>query len=94
MAIKPIFDRVVLKPDKVEEKKVGGIILPSSSQEAPMLATVVAIGNGMLGDGKVVDMQVKAGDRVLYSKYAGSDYVIDGENYVVVRQTDILAIVE
>lgn len=94
MKIKPIFDRVVLEPVKVKEKVVGGIILPNNSEIEPMIATVVAVGNGELGDGKKVDMQVKVGDKVLYAKFAGSDYTIDGKDYVVVRQTDILAIID
>ena len=94
MAIKPLFDKVVIKAIENEEKTVSGIVLPSAAKERPQLAVVVAVGPGGNVDGKDVEMQVKVGDKVLYSKYAGSEFKIDGEEVVIVRQSDILAIVE
>ena len=94
MKIKPLFDRIVIKP--VEEKltTASGIVLPGSAKEKPQMAEVIAVGTGGLIDGKEVVMQVKVGDVVLYSKYAGSDFKIDGEDLTVLRQSDLLAVVE
>ena len=93
MTLKPLFDKVVVK--QIEKKEsVGGIILPSAAQEKQEIATVVAVGEGGVIDGKEVKMVVKAGDKVLYSKYAGSQFKIDGEEVTVIKQSDILAIVE
>lgn len=94
MAIKPLFDKVVIKAIESNETTASGIVLPGSAQEKPQLATVVAVGPGGDIDGKEVKMQVKVGDTVLYSKYAGSEFKIDGQEVVIVRQSDILAIVE
>ena len=94
MAIKPLFDKVVIKAIENEEKTASGIVLPGAAKEKPQLAIVVAVGPGGNVDGKEVEMQVKVGDQVLYSKYAGSEFKIDGEEVVIVRQSDILAIVE
>ena len=94
MAIKPLFDKVVIKAIENEEKTASGIVLPGAAKEKPQLAIVVAVGPGGNVDGKEVEMQVKVGDKVLYSKYAGSEFKIDGEEVVIVRQSDILAIVE
>ena len=94
MTIKPLFDKVVVEPVKAEEKSKGGIILTAAAQEKPATCTVVAVGPGGVIDGKEVVMQVKAGQRVIYSKYAGTDVKLDDEEYVVVKQSDILAVVE
>ena len=94
MAIKPLFDKVVIKAIEMSEKTASGIVLPSAAKERPQLATVIAVGPGGMLDGKEVSMVVKEGDTVLYSKYAGSEFKIDGEEVVIVRQADILAIVE
>ena len=94
MVIKPLFDKVVVKAIDTAEKTASGIVLPSSAQEKPQLAEVVAVGPGGVIDGKEIKMQVKVGDKVLYSKYAGSDFKIDNEEVTIVRQSDILAIVE
>ena len=94
MKIKPLFDRVVLEPINAEEEVKGGIILPAVAQEKSQLATVVAIGSGDLPDGKKVSMQVKANDKVLYAKYSGTEIEENGKKYIVIRQADILAIVE
>lgn len=94
MVIKPLFDKVVVKAIDTAEKTASGIVLPSSAQEKPQLAEVVAVGPGGIIDGKEIKMQVKVGNKVLYSKYAGSDFKIDNEEVTIVRQSDILAIVE
>ncbi|MGF1467199.1 MAG: co-chaperone GroES [Sandaracinaceae bacterium] len=95
MAIRPLHDRVLLK--RVEEDKTtkGGIIIPDTAQEKPIEGKVVAVGNGkILEDGSVRSLQVKAGDRVLFGKYAGTEVKIDGEEHVMLREDDILGIVE
>lgn len=94
MKLVPLGDRVVLKQLEAEETTKGGIILASAAQEKPQEAEVVAVGPGGVVDGKEVTMQVKVGDKVIYSKYAGNEIKIDGEEYKIVRQDDILAIVE
>lgn len=94
MTIKPLFDKVVLKAIENDEKTASGIVLPGSAQEKTQTAIVVAVGPGGIIDGKEVKMQVSVGDKVLYGKYSGSEFKIDGQDIVVVRQADILAIVE
>ena len=94
MQVKPLFDKVVIKVIESSETTESGIVLPGAAQEKPQLAQVVAVGPGGMVDGKVVVMQVKPGDKVLYSKYAGSEFKIDGEEVVIVRQADILAVVD
>ena len=94
MNIKPLFDKVVVEALETEEKTNSGFILPSASQEKQQMAKIVAVGPGGLVDGKDVVMQVKVGDKVLYSKYAGSEFKVDGKELVIIRQSDILAIVE
>ncbi len=94
MKIKPLFDRIVIEPLDVEEKTKSGIVLLAKDQEKPQIARVVAVGPGGNVDGKEVKMVVKVGDKVLYSKYAGSEYKIDDKTYTVMRQSDVLATVE
>lgn len=94
MAIKPLFDKVVIKAIEQDEKTASGIVLPGAAKEKPQLAKVLAVGPGGNVDGVDVKMQVKVGDTVIFSKYAGSEFKIDGEEVVIVRQADILAIVE
>lgn len=94
MNVKPLFDRVVVKATKKEDTTKSGFILPSSSQEKSQTAQVVAVGPGGMVDGKEVTMQVKPGDVVLYAKYSGSEFKVDGEEFTILRQNDILAIVE
>ena len=94
MNVKPLFDRVVIKNLEAEEPSKGGIILTSSAKEKPQTAEVLAVGPGGLVDGKEVSMQVKVGQKVIYSKYAGTEVKIDGQELIIVRQSDILAIVE
>ncbi len=94
MTLKPLFDKVVVKEVKEKEESVGGIFLPSAAKEKQEIAEVVAVGCGGVVDGKEVKMVVKVGDKVLYSKYAGSQFKIDGEEVTIIKQSDILAIVE
>ncbi len=94
MTIKPLSDRVVVKSVEAEEKTKTGFILTTASQEKPQIAEVVAVGPGGLVDGKEVVMTVKVGDKVIVSKYAGTEVKCDGVEYNIVRQSDILAIVE
>ena len=94
MTIKPLLDRVVLKPDDAEQTTKSGILLSSAAQEKPQYANIVAVGPGGIVDGKEVKMYVKVGDKVIASKYSGTDVKIDDEDYTIVRQSDILAIVE
>ena len=94
MTLKPLFDKVVLKMTEAEETSKGGIILTAASKEKPQIAEVIAVGPGGLVDGKQVDMVVKAGDKVVASKYSGTEVKCDDEEYTIVRQSDILAIVD
>ena len=94
MKLKPLADRVVLQLVESEETTKSGIILASSAQEKPQVAKVVAVGPGGNVDGKDVTMHVKAGDKVITSKYSGTEVKVDGEEYTIVRQGDILAVVE
>ena len=94
MTIKPLADRVVVKQVEIEETSKGGIILPGSAKEKPQVAEVVAVGPGGMVDGNEVKMLVKVGDKVITSKYAGTEVKCDGVEYSIVRQSDILAIVE
>ena len=94
MKLKPLSDRVILKPVEAEETTKSGIILTSAAKEKPEVAEVVAVGPGGMVDGKEVVMTVKAGDKVITSKYSGTEVKVDGEEYTIVRQNDILAIVE
>lgn len=94
MTIKPLFDKVVIESVTVEEKTKSGFFLPSSAQEKPQTCQVVAVGPGGVIDGKEVKMQVKVGDKVLCSNYAGSNFKVDGKEFTIIKQSDILAIVE
>ena len=94
MKLVPLGDRVVLKQLEAEEKTKSGIILTGAAQEKPQEAEVVAVGPGGVVDGKEVTMQVKEGQKVIYSKYAGTEVKLDGNEYIIVRQSDILAVVE
>jgi len=94
MNVRPLADRVVLKAVEAEETTKGGLILTTGAKEKPQMATVISVGPGGLVDGKEVVMSVKEGDEVIYSKYAGTEVKFDGEEYIIVRQSDILAVVE
>lgn len=94
MTIRPLFDRVVVKSVDSEETTKSGIVLPGTAKEKPQMAEVVAVGPGGNVDGKEITMQVKVGDNVIYSKYAGNEVKLDGSEFVVIRQSDVLAVVE
>lgn len=94
MRIKPLCDRVVIKMLESEETTKSGIVLPGSAKEKPQIAEIVAVGPGGLVDGKEVKMEVKVGNKVLISKYSGTEVKFDGQEYTILRQSDILAVVD
>lgn len=94
MIVKPLGDRVVIKNVEMEETTKSGIVLTGAAKEKPQMAEVLAVGPGGLVDGKEVTMHVKVGDKVIYSKYAGTEVKLDGKEMIIVRQSDILATVE
>ena len=94
MTMKPLGDRVVIKNLEAQEVTKGGLYLASTAKEKPVMAEVVAIGPGGMVDGKEVKMQVKVGEKVIYSKYAGTEVKLDGTEYIIVKQGDILAVIE
>ena len=94
MRLVPLGDRVVLKQVEAEETTASGIVLPGQAQEKPQEAEVIAVGPGGVVDGKDIKMELKVGDKVLLSKYAGTEVKVDGEEYTILRQSDVLAIVE
>lgn len=94
MNLKPLGDRVIIKQLEAEEKTKSGIVLPNQAKEKPQEAEVIAVGPGGIVDGKEVTMQVKVGQKVIYSKYSGTEVKLGDEEYIIVKQNDILAIVE
>lgn len=94
MKIKPLFDRVLLEPKASEKETKAGIILPTAAQEKSQLATVIEVGTGGELDGKKIEMQIEKGKTVLYAKYSGTEVTIEDKKYVIVRQADILAIID
>ena len=94
MKLSPLSDRVVLKQLEAEETTKSGIVLPGQSKEKPQQAEVIAVGPGGVIDGKEVTMQVKAGQKVIYSKYAGTEVKLDDEEFIIVKQNDVLAVIE
>ena len=95
MKLRPLHDRVVVRRVKEEEKTKGGIIIPDTAKEKPQEGEVVAVGKGLAGeDGKTVALDVKKGDRVLFSKYAGTEVTIEGEDHLIIREDDVLGILE
>jgi len=95
MAVKPLEDRVLVKQDEAEEVTTGGIVLPDAAKEKPQRGTVVGVGPGKLTDtGKRGEMGLKKGDKVFYGKYAGTEVEIDSKKYVILRETDVLAVIE
>jgi len=91
--LKPLADRVVVRPSKAEEKTKGGIIVPDTAKEKPVWGEVIAAGPGRVADdGKKIPMEVKVGDRVLYGKYSGTEVTVDGEDLLIMRESDIFAI--
>ncbi len=94
MKIRPLADRVVIKPAPAEEKSRGGIILPDTAKEKPVVGEIVAVGPGKVSDdGKKIPMEIKVGDKVLYGKYSGTEVTVEGEEYLIMREADIFAIV-
>lgn len=94
MKMKPLADRVVIKPSPADEKSKGGIILPDTAKEKPVIGEVVAVGPGKVtDDGKKIEPEVKVGDKVLYGKYSGTEVTIDGDEYLIMREADVFAIV-
>lgn len=92
--ITPLQDRVIVKPKPADEQTKGGIILPDTAKEKPMEGSIIAVGPGRFtDDGKKIDMSVKEGDKVLYGKYSGTDVTIDGEEYLIMRESDIFGII-
>ena len=94
MTLKPLFDRVVIRNIETEEITKGGILLTSSAKEKPQMAEVIAVGPGGNAEGKETEMVVKVGDKVVYQKYAGTEVKLDGQEVIIVKQSDILAVVE
>lgn len=93
MAVKPLADRVLVKPLEAAETKKGGIIIPDTAKEKPQEGEVIEVGPGRVEDGKPVKMEVKKGDRILYGKYSGTEVNIDGNDMLIMRESDILAVV-
>ena len=94
MKMKPLADRVVVKPSEAEERTKGGIIVPDTAKEKPVLGEVVAVGPGRRGDdGKIIPMEVKKGDKVLYGKYSGTEVTVEGKDYLIMRESDLFAII-
>ncbi|HWR60898.1 MAG TPA: co-chaperone GroES [Clostridia bacterium] len=94
MNIKPLGDRVIIKVIESEETTKSGIVLPGTAKEKPMQGEVLAVGSGEMVDGKKIPLELKVGDKVIYSKYSGTEVKMDGNEYLIVRQSDILAIIE
>ena len=94
MKIRPLADRVVIKKLEAEEKTASGIVLPGTAKEKPQIAEVIEVGPGGIVDGKEITMELKVGDKVIFQKYAGTEVKIEGNEYTILRQSDILAVVE
>ena len=94
MKIRPLADRVVIKKLEAEEKTASGIVLPGTAKEQPHMAEVIEVGPGGIVDGKEITMELKVGDKVIFQKYAGTEVKIEGNEYTILRQSDILAVVE
>lgn len=93
-SIKPLADRVVVQPEEAEEKTESGLYIPDTAKEKPQRGTVVSVGPGRVEDGKKIDMSVGEGDKVLYGKYSGTEITLDGKDLLIMRETDILGIIE
>jgi chaperonin GroES len=91
MKVKPLADRVLIKALEAEEKSKGGIIIPDNAKEKPQEGEIVAVGPGKVEDGKKISMEVKVGDKVLYGKYAGTEITVDGEEYIIIKESELLA---
>ena len=94
MNVRPLADRVIVKPLEAEEKTAGGIIIPDNAKEKPQKGEVVAVGNGKIADsGQLIEMTLKAGDKVLYGKYSGTEVAVDGDDLLIMRESDVLAVI-
>ena len=91
--LRPLGDRVIIKVVELEEKTASGIVLPDSAKEKPQQGEILAVGNGRIEDGKRVELDVKVGDKVIYSKYAGTEVKHDNQEYLILRESDILAVI-
>ena len=94
MNIKPLGDRIIIKVIENEETTKSGIVLPGTAKEKPMQGEVLAVGSGEMVDGKKIPLELKVGDKVIYSKYAGTEVKMDGNEYLIIRQSDVLAVIE
>ncbi len=94
MVVKPLADRVLIKPLEPAEMKKGGIIIPDTAKEKPQEGEVIEVGPGRIEDGKLIPLEVKKGDRILYGKYSGTEVTIDGEERLIMRESDILATIK
>lgn len=94
MSIKPLFDKIVVKAVEAETKTSSGLFLPDSAKEKPQTAIVIAVGPGGVIEGKEIQMQVKKGDKILYNKYSGNDFKIDDQEVTIIKQSDVLAVIE
>lgn len=94
MKIRPLADRVVIKKIEAEERTASGIVLPGAAKEQPQIAEVVEVGPGGIVDGKEIKMELKIGDKVIFQKYSGTEVKLEGQEYTILRQSDVLAIVE
>jgi chaperonin GroES len=92
--IKPLSDRVLVQPEAAEEKTASGIIIPDTAKEKPQQGKIVAVGPGKVENGTKIDMTVKEGDKVLYGKYSGTEITLDGEEYMIMRESDILGVID
>ena len=92
--IKPLGDRVVVKPEPADERTAGGLYIPESAKEKPQRGTVVSVGNGRVENGTRIDMTVEEGEKILYGKYAGTEITLDDEDYLIMRESDILGVVQ
>ena len=94
MKLKPLADRILVKPSPAEEKTASGIIIPDTAKEKPMQGEIVAVGKGRISDdGKLIPLELKVGDKVLYGKYSGTEVTVDGEEYLIMRESDVYAII-
>ena len=94
MNVRPLYDRLLVKRSETTEEKKGGIIIPDTAKEKPQEGEVVAVGNGkILDDGSKVELEIKSGDRILFGKYAGTEIKIEGEEYLILREDDVLAVI-
>ncbi len=95
MQIKPLHDRVLVEPLEAEEKTAGGIIIPDTAKEKPMEGKIVAVGTGSRNDeGKVAPLDVKKGDRILYGKWSGTEVKVDGDDYLIMKESDVMGVIE